>query len=53
MNLEAFDYARRRDESDHPLYDPKYWEKAAANAEKILEQTDAICEVIRGRIEML
>ena len=53
MNSEASDYVRRRDEPDQPRYDPKYWEKAEANAEKILKQTDAICEAIRRRIEML
>ena len=53
ITSESVDYSWRRDEPNERRYDPNYWEKARANADKIMVATDAICDLIRQRIERL
>jgi len=53
MNVESHGYSARSPDPNHPLYDSKYFDTAEANAEKIREETEAICELMRQKIESL
>jgi hypothetical protein len=50
MRMEALEYQLKTPNSNQLRFDPKYWDSAIHNTEKIVAAVDNICETIRKQV---